>query len=120
MPCYFPLQGWRSASGPGVTFNQRKGYVDKPVQVPCGRCIGCRLARASQWATRIAHEASLHEANSFLTLTYSNEHLPADLSVDVIALQKFMKRLRKALYPAPVRFVACGEYGENTLRPHYH
>lgn len=34
-------------------------------------------------------------------------------------LQLFMKRLRKS-QPQKVRFYACGEYGETTLRPHYH
>lgn len=31
-----------------------------------------------------------------------------------------MKRLRKYLEPVKVRFFACGEYGDNTYRPHYH
>lgn len=88
--------------------------------VPCGRCIGCRLDRSRDWATRIANEASLHECNSFLTLTYDDEHLPDDYSVRVRDLQLFMKRLRKAISPTKCRFFACGEYGEENGRPHYH
>lgn len=92
----------------------------EPLEVPCYWCVGCRMSRAQDWATRIKHEASLHEANSFLTLTYSDDWLPDNYSVSVKALQDFMKRLRKSLEPKKIRFFACGEYGEKNLRPHYH
>lgn len=64
------------------------------------------------------HEAQMHEDNCFLTLTYDNEHLPADGSVDVRHFQLFMKRLRKRV--GKVRYYHCGEYGEKNWRPHYH
>lgn len=66
------------------------------------------------------HEASLHDRNCFVTLTFADEHLPADLSLCVTHLQKFMKRVRKHFAPTRVRFYACGEYGELFQRPHYH
>lgn len=87
--------------------------------IPCGGCVGCRLARSQAWAVRLQHEASLHEAKAFLTLTYSDQWLPEDYSLDPKALQDFMKRLRYHT-PDKVRFFACGEYGDETLRPHYH
>lgn len=65
------------------------------------------------------HEASLHERNCFITLTYDDEHLPANRSLDVREFQLFMKRLRKAYGPG-VRFYHCGEYGEKLGRPHFH
>lgn len=34
-------------------------------------------------------------------------------------MQKFWKRLRKAL-PTPIKHFYCGEYGDRTKRPHYH
>lgn len=77
------------------------------------------MDRSRDWATRIWHEASCHQANSFLTLTYSDDHLPDDYSVSVVEMQKFMKRLRKKL-GFRVRFFGCGEYGDENLRPHYH
>lgn len=64
------------------------------------------------------HEATQHEKNCFLTLTYSNENLPGGLSVDVAHWQKFAKRMRKRL--GPFRYFHCGEYGDLLDRPHYH
>lgn len=49
------------------------------------------------------------------TLTYDDDHLPPTL--EKRHLQLFFKRLRKL---RKVRFLACGEYGEITYRPHYH
>lgn len=88
--------------------------------VRCGRCIGCRLDRTRDWGVRIALEASMHSENSFLTLTYSDDKLPPDGGLCVRDLQLFMKRLRSSIEPKKVRYYACGEYGENTWRPHYH
>lgn len=64
------------------------------------------------------HEAQLHERNSFVTLTYADEHLPAHGSLRYEDFQLFMRRVRKML--GAVRFYMCGEYGETTFRPHYH
>jgi hypothetical protein len=66
------------------------------------------------------HEASQHDENSFVTLTYADQHLPMDGSLSVRAVQLFFKRLRKSLAGRPVRYYACGEYGETNGRPHYH
>lgn len=63
------------------------------------------------------HEASLHEDNSFVTLTYDEEHLPLYGSLDKDAVPLFMKRLRKR---RKARYFYCGEYGEREGRPHYH
>lgn len=90
------------------------------ITIRCGQCIGCKLERSRQWAVRCMHEASLHEANCFVTLTFADQHLPEDHSLCVTHLQKFMKRLRKHFAPQTIRFYACGEYGEQYQRPHYH
>lgn len=50
-------------------------------EVPCGQCIGCRLDRSRQWATRCALEMEGHEKNCFVTLTYDDEHLPLNPAV---------------------------------------
>lgn len=123
--CVKPLKGYRSAtvneSGKrGIVFSARDGYVDLQVEVPCGRCIECRQERTRQWAMRCVHEASMHQDNVFVTLTFSEDHLPQDRSLDVRDLQLFFKRLRKRFPDRKIRYFACGEYGETTRRPHYH
>lgn len=67
---------------------------------------------------RCVLESKLHERNSFITLTYNDEHLPKDQSLNRHHLTKFFKRLRKQ--HGPYRYYACGEYGETTQRAHYH
>lgn len=120
MPCFHPLNGFLHMSGRGISFNPRTGYTDRPMVVPCGRCIGCRLERSRQWALRCMHEAQLHQANCFLTLTYDDENLPPDMSLNKKHVQDFLKRLRKSIAPRRISFFHCGEYGDTTLRPHYH
>lgn len=71
------------------------------------------------WSVRIRHEASLHLVNSFITLTYDDDHVPVDGSLRYRDFQLFMKRLRKRL-GYRFRFFVAGEYGAETLRPHYH
>lgn len=124
MPCYHPLPGWygRDRTEKGlrpVVFTASQGYLDRPVEVPCGRCIGCRLERSRQWAIRCMHEAQMHKHNAFVTLTYDNDHLPAHASLQPSDFVLFMKRLRKA-HGNGIRFFQCGEYGDENLRPHHH
>jgi len=66
------------------------------------------------------HEASCHQVNSFVTLTYDEDHLPLGGSLQLADFQLFLKRLRKAIEPKRVRFFHCGEYGSELSRPHYH
>lgn len=69
---------------------------------------------------RILHESSLYQENQFLTLTYSDDHLPPNDSLRLRDWQLFMKRLKKHHGGRSIRFYHCGEYGETTHRPHYH
>ena len=124
MACYHPMQGYRSAEVTKngkrkIVFSPQKGFIDLPVKVACGQCIGCRLERSRQWAIRCMHEAQMHEENSFVTLTYSDEHLPEGGKLVLDHFQRFFKRLRKRV-GVPVRYYHCGEYGETFGRPHYH
>lgn len=125
MPCYSPLIGYRSKELTAknkrkIVFNLKYAQDDTEVTIPCGQCIGCRFEKSRQWALRCVHEASLHEENCFITLTYSSKHLPVDHSLDKTHFQKFMKRLRKHFTGTTIRFYHCGEYGEKNNRPHYH
>lgn len=86
---------------------------------PCGQCMACRIRRRQEWAMRIQSEALYHASSLFVTLTYTPENYPSNGSLDKTHLQKFFKRLRKSL-SYPIRYFACGEYGERTQRAHYH
>lgn len=118
MPCYHPLRAFLHPAG-GVVFSESKSGGGNSIDLPCGRCVGCRLERSRQWATRIIHESKCHASNCFVTLTYRPDALPEGGSLDYSHFQRFMKRLRKHL-GVPVRFYMCGEYGEKLDRPHFH
>lgn len=73
------------------------------------------------------HETRDHEYNIFATLTYSPEHLPPLGVLVPRDLQLFLKKLRQAaalgrpgILGNRLRYLACGEYGDHTERPHYH
>lgn len=96
-----------------------KPYVVNGSAFGCGQCTPCRINRRRIWTHRIMLEAAQYEDNSFVTLTFDDDHMPADLSVRPADITSFMKRLRNH-HDRKLRYFACGEYGENTFRPHYH
>lgn len=97
-----------------------KGYPSG-LTVPCGKCMGCRIAKRREWSVRIMHELSTNQSKgSFITLTYKDELLPISNSLVKRDLQLFWKRLRKYYPGKKIRYYACGEYGEQNKRPHYH
>lgn len=114
MACFHPIAAWQHSTGGKLTF--KEGPDTRALWIPCGKCIGCRHVKARSWAIRCLHEAQLHKVNSFITLTYSDEHYHPSLKPK--DFQLFMRRLRKQ--EGPTRFYACGEYGDETFRPHYH
>lgn len=117
--------------------------------VPCGKCNFCLAARRGDWCFRLEQELRVSVAADFLTLTYSDDHLPIADDDGVYHengvlvkrhLQLFMKRLRKrqsevvrsvrcvsvwghtllmADHFGGLRYYSVGEYG-NGGRPHYH
>lgn len=130
MSCFKPLTGWyskyKNPSGKrSIVFNSREALDPyHSLSIPCGQCIGCRLEKSRQWAIRCSLESQLYQNSYFLTLTYDDEHLPKSGSLVPDDLQKFLKRLRRYVEyhgsDKKIRFFACGEYGDNFLRPHYH
>lgn len=86
--------------------------------VPCRRCFECRFTRAREWSVRCYFELSKYVDNCFITLTYDPVHNP--ITLQKRDLQLFFKRLRKHFPGRKIRYFACGEYGPNTYRPHYH
>lgn len=95
--------------------------MDNAIPLPCGNCPACRYNQSKEWSLRIQLESRYHDIDKifFVTLTYHNEALPDEFSLDPNALSSFMKRFRKHLN-YPIRFFGCGEYGDRTSRPHYH
>lgn len=98
----------------------RTGGRHESMLVGCGQCMPCRVNRRRIWVHRLMLEAALHGDNTFVTLTYSEENLPPGATLVPAHLRNFLKRLRKAVAPARLRFFAVGEYGDSTERPHYH
>ena len=126
MTCYNPVRAWkgtaRTVNGKrGIVFNARDAFdASAPFDLPCSQCIGCRLDYSRQWAIRCLHEAQMHEENSFLTLTYNDQHIPPSWSLQKPDMQLFFKRLRHHVGASGLRYYYGGEYGEENLRPHYH
>lgn len=121
---YAQEQGWiKSRYGDAFVFD-----------VPCGRCINCRLNYARKWSQRCLLESKSWTDNWFLTLTYDDDHLPFSIHPDsgeVIGntlepadVRDFFKVLREYYRDTynhiGIRFFMAGEYGDSTARPHYH
>lgn len=103
------------------------------VTIPCGKCVGCRLEYSRQWANRLMLELKYHTDAWFVTLTYDDLHVPKSyycnpdtgeafesLTLCKRDFQLFMKSLRKEFPDRQLRYYAAGEYGDHTMRPHFH
>ena len=66
-------------------------------QLPCSKCLSCRLEYARTWAIRCVHEAAIHDQNSFITLTYSDENLKSP-RLNYTDFQLFVKKLRDHIF----------------------
>ena len=148
MPCFHPLRAFPvgfhesgkvkyKVTAETTEFVTRSDGVRvdraESLEIPCGKCIGCRLKRSREWAQRCMLELQYHSSAYFITLTYDDLHLPMNEIVDndgcIVQspvhtlvkrdLQLFMKRLRKNSRQE-LRFFGCGEYGDESFRPHYH
>lgn len=90
--------------------------------VPCSKCAFCLRTKRNEWLFRLHHEARTQMLPAhFLTLTYDEKHVPRYKGVRTLwfrHLQLYFKRIRKT--GAKIKYVAVGEYGSRTLRPHYH
>lgn len=100
--------------------------------IRCGTCEGCRMDKSRDWANRLLLEREYWSTAYFVTLTYDDDHVPRSYYADPRTgeaqpsltlckkdLQDFLKRLRYH-HKKPLKFFACGEYGPQTFRPHYH
>lgn len=110
------------------------------ILVPCGKCSLCTYSKVTDISSRCALETYTSKCKPlFVTLTYNNENLPADGSVSIDDIQKFLKLLRINLnrfFATPyidehgvkrykyakisLRYLYASEYTPNNGRPHYH
>ncbi len=138
---------WLPGSDGSAAETRAIGYqvLDKYDDVPCGQCIECRINYARMWSCRIMNETELYPPNTcwFVTCTYNEDHLPpakpirrvnketGEITIEPSRFnslnlrdhQLFMKRLRKYMSgksDMKVKFFMSGEYGEESLRPHFH
>lgn len=120
MACYHPMPAVRLDKSGDISMLRRDADKGAPLQLPCGNCIGCRADKTLSWSVRAQHEAQCWEENSVVTLTYDDEKLPPLKQLQPKHLQDFLKKLRAYYHNRRIRFLAVGEYGEKTSRPHYH
>lgn len=116
------------------------------IKVRCGHCLACQLTKSADWAARVVQESRYYKPSEcwFITLTYDPVNLPIyDKDTKTLYrgegpgwptlmhkdVQDYHKRLRKRLADmaekagaeAPkLKYLMCGEYGDQTGRPHYH
>lgn len=149
MRCSHPYPVGFKADGKTIAWSPKQRSKEYATfQLPCGKCLECRLEYARSWAIRCVHEAQMHPKNCFITLTY--EKLESDKLI-YSHFQDFMKRLREHVYENAVdktfgeghwkslskkqkkefrekhKFestrLGCfvtGEYGDKEKRPHWH
>lgn len=147
MTCYTPknaiLQEFLAVNDKNFTLSKKKlkfikedevqKFGTKVLKIKCGKCIGCKIDKANDWATRCYLETKQWQNSCFLTITYNDKNLPKNRSLKKSDIQKFLKRLRHhhkgieywnnprtGKKEKPIRYLYCGEYGPKTLRPHYH
>lgn len=73
----------------------------------------CRINRRRMWTGRILLESLCYPHSAFVTLTYSPQFEPAGGNLDDSHWRAFTKDIG-------CRYFGVGEYGDLTLRPHYH
>ena len=127
--CYQPLELHYNERTEKYQFSNGFGCVPFYRRlVPCGKCPECKAKWRSQLAQRVRYELLRYHGNCcFLTLTANpatiHKTFP-DGSLDHRPFQLFMKRLRITLerqgFKGKIKYLMCGEYGDNNGRPHYH
>lgn len=146
MRCLYPRTVGFKSDGKTICWS-KKSYSKEypPFKLPCGKCIECRLEYARTWAIRCVHEAKMNEDNSFVTLTYNDEHLQSS-KLQYRDFQLFIKKLRENIYQSTldqlsiinqgntlnetqqkhfiqssqISIFVTGEYGDKNKRPHWH
>lgn len=94
------------------------------INVPCGKCLNCLRNKQNEWVFRCMLEYYAHDYPSyFLTLTYKDDFIPENKSLDKKDVDRFLHAMRTALKRKGrdnFSYLCVGEYGRENNRPHYH
>lgn len=148
MVCYAPVKAYYSRTILSVDgkkiirFGESNRETDENIELPCGQCEGCRIAKKRDWAIRCMCEAKFYEKNSYLTLTYAEDPISltrgtnSDFTLFMKRLRQFVDRyyydksekayckrertLSEEGKIQKIRYFQCGEYGAEKDRPHHH
>lgn len=114
MSCYFPFK----------VDNPNFGQDGQPAKIPvgCGKCPYCLQRRSNNWVFRCMQHAKTARSAIWCTLTYSQPPLDDNnmMTLRKRDPQNFFKRLRDRTGTKDIKYYLCGEYGDNTERPHFH
>lgn len=98
--------------------------------VSCGHCRVCREKKTKEWQLRCLAETMYSDTVPlFVTLTFNDDHVDFSKGVQKRDIQLFLKRLRINMSRknylhntgyTQLRYIAVGEYGSKSGRPHYH
>lgn len=90
--------------------------------VPCGQCLECKLSLAKQWTLRLQKEFEVSKSCIFLTLTYSDKYLNfgRNFKKDIQNFFHYLRDYLNHIYKIKIKFYCVFEYGEESLRPHFH
>jgi len=124
---------------PFILTPEKHSHGDIYIPVGCGNCPYCVNRRVNEWSFRLMQEHKQCDTAYFVTLTYDPMSIPYSprgyKTLEKNDLKRFFKRLRyyhsdKRIYTnmrdlgiyqkKPIKYYACGEYGTQTKRPHYH
>lgn len=98
MRCTSPRKVGFLSDGKTLSFSPKNYSKEYPViQIPCGKCLSCRLEHSRQIALRAYHESQMYKKNCFVTLTYDDDHLESEKLIPA-HLEKFIKDLRTKLF----------------------
>ena len=124
MSCYNPISAFvvginKDTGKKIISFSKDPAIKDlrafEAIQIPCGKCIGCRLDYSRTWADRCMLENQYHKNSWFLTLTYDDDHLPPKKEGSPIHslrkedFQNFIKSLRQKMFDD---YVSSNEYAK--------
>lgn len=113
-------------------------YITR-INTVCGKCLYCIERKKTEWCFRMEIESRYAVTKYFVTLTYHTDHLVFNRYGKKILVRKhltdYMKRLRYYHSKGEdnldayvhglskhdkLKMFACGEYGSEKGRPHFH